>query len=47
MPIATVRGVDIHYEILGERGPFVVLQPGGRRAGAGVRSLGEKIAEAG
>src|SRR5438067_5844541 len=47
MPIATVRGVGIHYEILGERGPFVVLQPGGRRAGAGVRSLGEKIAEAG
>src|SRR5207302_695639 len=47
MPIATVRGVDIHYEVLGERGPFVVLQPGGRRAGAGVRSLGEKIAEAG
>ena len=33
--------------ILGERGPFVALQPGGRRAGSGVRSLGEKIAEAG
>ena len=47
MPVATIRGVDIHYEILGERGPFVALQPGGRRAGAGVRSLGEKIAEAG
>jgi pimeloyl-ACP methyl ester carboxylesterase len=47
MPVASIRGVDIHYEILGERGPFVALQPGGRRAGAGVRSLGEKIAEAG
>src|SRR6266436_6246129 len=47
MPVATIRGVDIHYEILGERGPFVALQPGGRRAGSGVRSLGEKIAEAG
>jgi len=47
MPVATIRGVDIYYEILGERGPFVALQPGGRRAGAGVRSLGEKIAEAG
>src|SRR3989440_10070992 len=47
MPVANIRGVDIHYEILGERGPFVALQPGGRRAGAGVRSLGEKIAEAG
>src|SRR5437763_15526986 len=47
MPVASIRGVDIHYEILGERGPFVALQPGGRRGGAGVRSLGEKIAEAG
>jgi pimeloyl-ACP methyl ester carboxylesterase len=47
MPVANIRGVDIHYEILGERGPFVALQPGGRRAGTGVRSLAEKIAEAG
>ena len=47
MPVASIRGVDIHHEILGERGPFVALQPGGRRAGSGVRSLGEKIAEAG
>ena len=47
MPVANIRGVDIHYEILGERGPFVALQPGGRRAGSGVRSLAEKIAEAG
>src|SRR5215469_3260679 len=47
MPIATVRGVDINYEVLGERGPWVALQPGGRRALAGVKSLGEKIAEAG
>jgi pimeloyl-ACP methyl ester carboxylesterase len=47
MPIASVRGVDLHYEVLGERGPWVALQPGGRRALAGVRSLGEKIAEAG
>ena len=47
MPVASIRGVDLHYEILGERGPFVALQPGGRRAGAGVRSLAEKVAEAG
>ena len=47
MPVATIRGVDIHYEILGERGPFVALQPGGRRAGAALRSLAAKIAEAG
>jgi pimeloyl-ACP methyl ester carboxylesterase len=49
MPIATVRGgaVAINYEILGERGPFVALQPGGRRAGSALRSLAGKIAEAG
>ena len=47
MPFAKIRGVDINYEILGERGPFVALQPGGRRAGASLRSLAEKIAEAG
>ena len=47
MPITQVRGIDIHYQILGDRGPFVVLQPGGRRAGSALRSLAEKIAEAG
>ncbi|HVC56521.1 MAG TPA: alpha/beta hydrolase [Stellaceae bacterium] len=47
MPIAQIRGVAINYEILGERGPFVALQPGGRRAGASLRSLAAKIAEAG
>ena len=47
MPVATVRGVDVHYEVLGERGPWVALQPGGRRGLTGVKSLGEKIAEAG
>ena len=47
MPIANIRGVDINYEILGDRGPFIALQPGGRRAGAALRSLATKIAEAG
>jgi pimeloyl-ACP methyl ester carboxylesterase len=47
MPITNIRGVDINYEILGERGPFIALQPGGRRAGAALRSLAGKIAEAG
>ena len=47
MTVAQINGVDIHYEILGERGSFVVLQPGGRRAGASLRSLAGKIAEAG
>ena len=47
MSVAQVNGVDIHYEILGDIGPFVALQPGGRRGGAAVRPLAGKIAEAG
>jgi pimeloyl-ACP methyl ester carboxylesterase len=47
MPIATVRGVEINYEVFGERGPWVALQPGGRRGLEGVKPLGQKIAEAG
>jgi pimeloyl-ACP methyl ester carboxylesterase len=47
MPVAKIRGLDLHYEILGERGPFIALQPGGRRAGASVKPLAQKIAEAG
>ena len=47
MPVATVRGVEINYEVLGERGPWVALQPGGRRGLEGVKPLGEKLAEAG
>jgi pimeloyl-ACP methyl ester carboxylesterase len=47
MPVAVVRGVDLNYEVLGERGPWVALQPGGRRGLVGVKSLAEKITEAG
>ncbi len=47
MPVTSIRGVDINYRVLGESGPWVALQPGGRRGLAGVESLAEKIAEAG
>jgi pimeloyl-ACP methyl ester carboxylesterase len=47
MPLATIRGVEIKYEVLGEHGPWVALQPGGRRGMEGVKSLGQKLAEAG
>src|SRR5260370_10325248 len=47
MPIANVRGVAIDYEIVGDRGQFVGLQAGGRRAGSALRPLAAKIAEAG
>ncbi|HEY3909876.1 MAG TPA: alpha/beta hydrolase [Stellaceae bacterium] len=47
MPITAIRGLEINYRVLGERGPWVALQPGGRRGLVGVESLAEKIAEAG
>ncbi|HTV45958.1 MAG TPA: alpha/beta hydrolase [Stellaceae bacterium] len=47
MPVIPIRGVDINYRVLGERGPWIALQPGGRRGLDGVVSLAEKIAEAG
>jgi pimeloyl-ACP methyl ester carboxylesterase len=47
MPIVTVNGVNINYEILGNRGPWIALSPGGRREMANVRPLAEKMAAAG
>ena len=47
MPLATIRGVEINYQVLGEPGPWVALQPGGRRGMEGAKSLGEKLAESG
>ncbi len=47
MPVVNIRGIDINYEVLGDRGPWVALQPGGRRAGASLRQIAARIAEAG
>jgi pimeloyl-ACP methyl ester carboxylesterase len=47
MPVAKVRGVAIQYEIVGDKGPWVSLSPGGRRPGDAVRALAERIAPAG
>jgi len=47
MPVAAIRGLDINYRVLGDRGPWLALQPGGRRGLGGVETLAEKIAEAG
>ncbi|MEE2913771.1 MAG: alpha/beta hydrolase [Pseudomonadota bacterium] len=42
------RGLtSIHYEVLGELGPWVVLTPGGRQGLEAVRGLGERIRDAG
>jgi pimeloyl-ACP methyl ester carboxylesterase len=44
MPIISVNDVNINYEILGERGPWIALSPGGRREMGNVRPLAEKLA---
>ena len=47
MPIAKIRGANINYEILGTRGSWVALSPGGRRDYNSVKPLAEIIAAAG
>jgi pimeloyl-ACP methyl ester carboxylesterase len=47
MPTATVRGLEINYEIIGDDGPFVALFTGGRRGYDEFVSLGSKIAAEG
>ncbi len=47
MPIATVRGAAMNHEIIGTRGPGMALTPGGRNPLGQVRSLAERMANAG
>ncbi|MBV9632952.1 MAG: alpha/beta hydrolase [Xanthobacteraceae bacterium] len=47
MPISEINGVNINYDVLGERGPFIALSPGGRREMGNVRTLAERLARAG
>ena len=47
MPAIEVRGAHLRYEVVGERGPWVALMPGGRRPLDAVMSLGKRIAAAG
>lgn len=47
MPVANVRGVELNYKILGNSGPWMALNPGGRRGLEAVEVLGEKMAKAG
>jgi len=44
MPITEINGVNINYEVLGERGPFIALSPGGRREMGNVRTLADRLA---
>ena len=47
MATATVRGLNINYEIIGEEGPAVALVTGGRRGYQEVLPLARKIAAQG
>src|SRR5580700_8407650 len=47
MPVENIRGVNIVYEIVGDRGPWVVLITGGRRAHDEFVPLAKKIAAGG
>ena len=44
MPQITIRGARINYEILGDKGSWVALSPGGRRPLEGVKHLAERVA---
>jgi pimeloyl-ACP methyl ester carboxylesterase len=44
MPFADVRGARIHYEVFGERGPWLALITGGRRGFTEFVPLAKKIA---
>ena len=47
MPVAKLRGANLNYELLGSHGPWVALSPGGRRALDMVKSLAQRMADAG
>ncbi|MBM3486284.1 MAG: alpha/beta hydrolase [Alphaproteobacteria bacterium] len=47
MPMMTVRGANLAYELVGERGPWIALSPGGRRGMEAVASLASRLAAAG
>ncbi len=47
MPFLKVRGVNIHYEVIGEAGPWLALTTGGRRGYAEFIGFAHKIAAEG
>jgi pimeloyl-ACP methyl ester carboxylesterase len=47
MPVTKIRGVNIRYQILGERGPWVALITGGRHPSDEFVPLAQRIADAG
>lgn len=47
MPFEEVNSVRLHYQVLGNEGPWVALVSGARRGMAEVRGLGTLVADAG
>lgn len=47
MPTTEIRGAHINYEIVGDTGPWIALSPGGHRGMAELRSLAQRLADAG
>src|SRR6188474_2387910 len=47
MPYADIRGVALNYTILGDRGPPMMLSPGGRNAYSNVLPIAERMAAKG
>jgi pimeloyl-ACP methyl ester carboxylesterase len=47
VPLSSVNGATINYEVLGSQGSWVALSPGGRRDMGGVRGIAVRMANAG
>lgn len=47
MPFANVRGVNLYYEIIGDKGPFVSLLPGARNDHRRLKELSTHLASRG
>jgi len=47
MPRATINGGSIHYEVVGDSGPWVAVSPGGRRGFDELGGYAKRFADAG
>jgi pimeloyl-ACP methyl ester carboxylesterase len=47
MPVSTIRGVNINWQLIGDRGPWLVMTTGGRRGHEEFVPLAQKIASHG
>ena len=47
MPVSTIRGVNINWQLIGDRGPWLIMTTGGRRGHDEFVPLAQKIAKYG